>query len=231
MSDDIDDQVKDCPKNARSTTVPKQEDIEEEEGLSDGDDSMDGDRSFTEPELASDLRKIFIKTHADGHLNCVPPAIYEPMATTIAQQQQDILEKGLTTLQDLQEDGWEYVECLEEIREGLGGVKHQKQALWTVVVYVVLLPSIYTIGKFPYRPSNLFLKASTLLVVDLPGHDRPQIYCDVLDTLERDPLLGMVSPPLLALSGIIPLSIISVSAMYHQRSPRPLGHAHAAQVT
>ena len=98
LSDDIDDQVKDHPENARSATVPKQEDIEEEEGLSDGDDSMDGDQSFTAPKLASDLHKIFIKTHADGHLNRVPPAIYEPMATLIAQQQQDILEKGLTTL-------------------------------------------------------------------------------------------------------------------------------------
>ena len=122
------------------------------------------------------------------------------------------------------------MECLEEIREGLSSVKHQKQALWTVVVYMVLLPSIYTIGKFPYRLSDLFLKVSTLLVVDLPGHDRPQIYCDVLDTLEHDPLLRMVSPPLLVLSGVIPLSIISVSTMYHQWSPCPLGHAHAAQV-
>ena len=44
LSDDIDDQVEDRPKNAWSATVPKQEDIKEEEGLSDGDDSMDGDR-------------------------------------------------------------------------------------------------------------------------------------------------------------------------------------------
>ena len=90
---------------------------------------------------------------------------------------------------------------------------------------------IYSIRKFPYRPSDLFLKASTLLVVDLPGHDCPQIYCNVLDTLEHDPLLRMVSPPLLVLLGIIPLSIISVSTLYHQQSPHPLGHAHAVQVT
>ena len=134
LSDDIDRQVNDRPQNARSATVPKQEDIEEREGLSDRDDSMDGDRPSTAPVLASNLRKIFIKTHADGVLpHRVLPAIYEPMATTIAQQQEDMLEKGLATLRELQEDGREYVERLDEIREGLGGVKSQKQALWTVV--------------------------------------------------------------------------------------------------
>ena len=100
----------------------------------------------------------------------------------------------------------------------------------SLFVYVVLLPSIYTIGKYLYRPSDLFLKASILLVVDLPGHDHLQIYCDVLDTLECDPLLGMVSPPLLALLGVIPLSIISLSALYPQWSPPPLRHACAVQV-
>ena len=84
LSNDIDDRVEDCPENAWSATVPKQEDIKEEEGLSNGDDSMDSDQSFTAPEMASNLRKIFIKTHTDGHLNRVPPAIYEPMAPTIA---------------------------------------------------------------------------------------------------------------------------------------------------
>ena len=36
-----------------------------------------------------------------------------------------------------------------------------------------------------------------------------KIYCDVLDTLEQDPLIGMVSPPLLGASGVVPLTIIS----------------------
>ena len=37
------------------------------------------------------------------------------------------------TLRELHEDGREYVERLEEIHDGLGWVKGQKQALWTVV--------------------------------------------------------------------------------------------------
>ncbi|KAI0061253.1 hypothetical protein BV25DRAFT_770703 [Artomyces pyxidatus] len=49
-------------------------------------------------------------------------------------------------------------------------------------------------GKFPYRPSDLFLK----------------IYNDVLATLDSDPLAGLVSPCLLGSSGVIPLSVVSV---------------------
>ncbi|KAI0050745.1 hypothetical protein FA95DRAFT_1535710 [Auriscalpium vulgare] len=49
-------------------------------------------------------------------------------------------------------------------------------------------------GKFPSKPSELFLK----------------IYNDVLTTLDSDPLAGLVSPSLLASSGVIPLSIVSV---------------------
>ncbi|KAH9968566.1 hypothetical protein BJV74DRAFT_784951 [Russula compacta] len=49
-------------------------------------------------------------------------------------------------------------------------------------------------GSFPYRPSDLFLR----------------IYHDVLQALDTDPLAGVVSPPLLGSSGVIPLSIVSV---------------------
>jgi hypothetical protein len=39
-----------------------------------------------------------------------------------------------------------------------------------------------------------------------------QIYAEVLHTLEHDPLANLVSPPLTASMGVIPLSIISVYA-------------------
>ncbi|RDX54088.1 hypothetical protein OH76DRAFT_1062134 [Lentinus brumalis] len=59
-------------------------------------------------------------------------------------------------------------------------------------------------GKFPHKPSDLFLK----------------MYSDVLDTLERDPLIGVVSPPLLGASGVVPLSIVStipdIMRHYHE---------------
>jgi phosphatidylserine/phosphatidylglycerophosphate/cardiolipin synthase-like enzyme len=48
-------------------------------------------------------------------------------------------------------------------------------------------------GRFPYRPSDLFLK----------------LFHNVLSTLKRDPLAGRVSPCLIGSSGFIPLTIIS----------------------
>lgn len=46
---------------------------------------------------------------------------------------EEFIEKYLAALRDLQEDAREYVERLEEIRDGLGFVRSQKQALWTVI--------------------------------------------------------------------------------------------------
>ncbi|KAH9003737.1 hypothetical protein EDB86DRAFT_2889505 [Lactarius hatsudake] len=51
-------------------------------------------------------------------------------------------------------------------------------------------------GKFPHRPSDLFLR----------------VYRDVLCALEIDPLAGLVSPSLLGSSGVVPLTIVSVIA-------------------
>ncbi|EJD06160.1 uncharacterized protein FOMMEDRAFT_104658 [Fomitiporia mediterranea MF3/22] len=49
-------------------------------------------------------------------------------------------------------------------------------------------------GKFPNRPSDLFL----------------EVYADVLDSISNDPFANLVSPSLIGSSGVIPLSIISV---------------------
>jgi hypothetical protein len=71
-------------------------------------------------------------------------------------------------------------------------------------------------GKFPYRPSDLFLKVWMLvkiLVMDCPLSNcmhHLQIYSDILNTLEHNSLNGMVSPSLLGSSGVIPVSIISL---------------------
>ena len=71
-------------------------------------------------------------------------------------------------------------------------------------------------GKFPHRPSDLFLKVRQYLLNDgaclrlSTSRYDAQMYSDVLDTLEHNPLNGMVSPPLIGSSGIIPLSIVSL---------------------
>ncbi|KAF7800300.1 hypothetical protein EIP86_011548 [Pleurotus ostreatoroseus] len=49
-------------------------------------------------------------------------------------------------------------------------------------------------GKFPYRPSDLFLK----------------VFCDVLDTLEHGPLKDVCSPALIGSSGVVPMSVVSL---------------------
>ncbi|ODQ51959.1 hypothetical protein SAICODRAFT_20276 [Saitoella complicata NRRL Y-17804] len=56
-------------------------------------------------------------------------------------------------------------------------------------------------GRFASRPSDLFLK----------------IYGDVLTTLDRNPLAGCVSPPLIGTSGTLPLTILSTipDIMHH----------------
>lgn len=56
------------------------------------------------------------------------------------------------------------------------------------------LDSAASCGNFPYKPSGLFL----------------HMFAAALRTLSRHPLSGMVSPPLMGSSGVIPLSVISV---------------------
>jgi hypothetical protein len=52
-----------------------------------------------------------------------------------------------------------------------------------------------------------------------------QIYAEVLRTYEHDPLANLVSPPLTASTGVIPLSIISV---YVCLAPTPEAEAHVS---
>ncbi|CEQ39387.1 SPOSA6832_00904 [Sporobolomyces salmonicolor] len=68
-------------------------------------------------------------------------------------------------------------------------------------------------GKFGgTRPSELFLKnGEDLGGTDVnPGDHHRQIYYEALCTLEKDPLVGLVSPSLMGSTGVIPLSIVSV---------------------
>lgn len=51
------------------------------------------------------------------------------------------------------------------------------------------------------------------------------MYSDVLDMLEQDPLIGMVSPPLLGASGVVPLTIVSTFVQFpYDYSLTDLGH-------
>ncbi len=65
-------------------------------------------------------------------------------------------------------------------------------------------------GKFPYRPSDLFLKVRMQLLNISANLMQEQIYLDVLDTLEHGPLKNMCSPALMGSSGVIPITVISL---------------------
>ena len=64
-------------------------------------------------------------------------------------------------------------------------------------------------GKFPGKPSDLFLKVrrgprTYLLLIS------SKVYADILGTLEEDPFANLISPSLTGSAGTIPLSIVSV---------------------
>lgn len=68
-------------------------------------------------------------------------------------------------------------------------------------------------GKFGRRPSDLFLKVcppTRGYRYRLTEEFLPQMYHDVLQTLDDHPLVGVVSPPLIGSRGVLPLSVISV---------------------
>lgn len=67
-------------------------------------------------------------------------------------------------------------------------------------------------GKFPYRPSDLFLKVrcARLRLCVLESMTGVQIYSNVLDTLEHGPLKNMCSPSLMGTSGVVPITVNSL---------------------
>jgi len=65
-------------------------------------------------------------------LNDGPPVFDVPQFVS-PERQLEGLEKSLATLRELQDDGREYVERLQEIREGLGEARDQRNGIWDMV--------------------------------------------------------------------------------------------------
>jgi len=99
----------------------KREDEEEEE--EDGDEAQR--RLARAPDLTPPVHKLFLKPYING---AIPPSHFSHPET-----QRDSLEKSLACLRELQDDGREYVERLEEIREGLGNVRAQRNGVWDMI--------------------------------------------------------------------------------------------------
>jgi len=104
------------------TIVPKRED-------EDGDDEDENERRFARaPDLTPAAHKLFLVSYPNEG-----PPVFEPSHFAHPEMQQESLEKSLATFRELQDDGREYVERLEEIREGLGDVRAQRDAVWKMV--------------------------------------------------------------------------------------------------
>ncbi|KAF8845326.1 hypothetical protein BDN67DRAFT_961638 [Paxillus ammoniavirescens] len=99
---------------------------EEADGNVDEDD-LDS-RFVRAPDFTPNAHKLFLASYPDGG-----PPVLDPSHFASPELQHDTLEKSLATLRELQDDGREYVERLEEIRESLGDVRSQRNVIWEMV--------------------------------------------------------------------------------------------------
>jgi len=104
--------------------VPKRE--EEELDTEDQDDLSR--RLARAPDLTLPIHKLFLLPYHTGG-----PPVFEPSHFAAPEMPLERLEKSLATLRELQDDGREYVERLQEIREGLGEVRAQRNGIWDMV--------------------------------------------------------------------------------------------------
>ena len=102
--------------------IPKRE--EEDGGANEEDDREK--RIARAPDLTPAIHKLFLSERG-------PPVVFEPSHFVTPEVQLDRLEKSVAIIRELQDDGREYVERLEEIREGLGDVRAQRNVIWDMV--------------------------------------------------------------------------------------------------
>lgn len=102
--------------------VPKREDEDM------GEEEEKERRLARAPDLMPVTHKLFLTRYASQGDHG-----YESSQFTHPDVQQENLEKSLAQLRDLQDDQREYVERLEEIRDTLGEVRLQRDAVWGVV--------------------------------------------------------------------------------------------------
>ncbi|EMD41659.1 hypothetical protein CERSUDRAFT_110234 [Gelatoporia subvermispora B] len=116
MSEDPDLDVTD------PSLVPKREEEE-------GDEQDERERRVARaPDLIPSVYKIFLSGPPNGSA-----PLYDPNVFTHPDMPLENLEKALANLRELQDDGREYVERLEEIREGLGDARTQRNGIWDLV--------------------------------------------------------------------------------------------------
>jgi len=111
-------------KSSDASLIPKREDGDEE-----AEDQDDVRRRLARaPDLTPATHKLFLLSYPNGG-----PPVHEPSHFAAPEMQLDSLERSLAILRELQDDGREYVERLQEIREGLGDVRAQRNVVWDLV--------------------------------------------------------------------------------------------------
>lgn len=108
-------------KQVETPVIPKMED--EDENAEEQDDRTR--RIIRAPDLTPTTHKIFINNDGD-------PAAHESHFSQ-PETQLESLQKSILLLRELQDNGREYVERLQEIREGLGDVRAQRNTVWDTV--------------------------------------------------------------------------------------------------
>jgi hypothetical protein len=101
-----------------ASPAPKQEN-EDEKSQEDDQES----RTTRAPDLVPPVHKVFITSYP----------FPDPSQPAPLEAQMDVLNKALVILRELQDDGREYVERLQEIREGIGDAKAQRSSIWDMV--------------------------------------------------------------------------------------------------
>jgi hypothetical protein len=116
---------------AQPALIPKEE-PESDEGEDDDDvDAEQAQRIARAPDLTPSTHKIFLTAYHPAHIASLESAQSSLGLTPEAEQ--DRLVKGLAALREVQDDGREFVERLEEIRDGLGDVRHKRNLVWDVI--------------------------------------------------------------------------------------------------
>ncbi|KAF9270498.1 hypothetical protein L218DRAFT_952612 [Marasmius fiardii PR-910] len=92
------------------------------------DEEADGNTQASNiPDLTPPIQKLFFVSYNNTSM------YGEQSHFTSPQHQQENLERAMAVLRELQDDGREYVERLQEIREGLGDVRAHRNGIWDMV--------------------------------------------------------------------------------------------------
>ncbi|KAF8640517.1 hypothetical protein AX17_000179 [Amanita inopinata Kibby_2008] len=109
------------------SVIPKRED-DEDNDENESEEQRRERRLARAPDLTPTAHKLFIATYSNGSVPGFEPSHFAP-----PELQFSSLEKALAALRELQDDGREYVERLQEIREGLGDIRAQRKGIWDLV--------------------------------------------------------------------------------------------------